>query len=140
MVPGPLLASPPETDQATFCVLPPAVTALNCCAGVPWGPVELQPVQLVSIVLAPGGMEKAAFAELADIPPPAQPARTNTAGARTIIRVRDNFGHISSAIRVRPSDHAWLDKRQEAIKLVIGIPKRVPSPENPAARAAPMRQ
>src|ERR1035441_3947031 len=90
MVPAPLTASPPETDQVTL----PAGMTLNRSAGVPDGPTELQPVQLVSMELAPGLMENAAGCGLPDAVPPPQPAKTKRAGARKLIRIRKNCGRI----------------------------------------------
>ena len=61
MVPGPLLASPPETDQATDAGPPAVSEALNCSTAVPCLLVPLQPVQLVSIVVVPGDRLKVAL-------------------------------------------------------------------------------
>jgi len=88
MLPGPLFSSPPETDQVTAAAPPPVSVAVNCSTDAPRALVALQPVQLVSILVsaepAPGEMEKTAFEESADTPPPAQPATASRAGAKKI--------------------------------------------------------
>jgi hypothetical protein len=53
MEPGPVLASPPETDQVTLAEMP-ACVAENCSTAVPVVFFPLQPVQLVSMVAVPG--------------------------------------------------------------------------------------
>jgi hypothetical protein len=52
---------------------------VNCSTEAPCEFVALQPVQLVSIELAPGEMEKVALEGLAATPPP-QPARKYSSG------------------------------------------------------------
>jgi hypothetical protein len=89
MEPEPLFASPPETDHVTDAGPPPPVSvAENCSTEVPWALVELQPVQLVSMALVPGAMEKVALEGLAATFPPAQPTAKMRTGARRIETVR----------------------------------------------------
>ena len=87
MVPGPLRASPPETDQVTGAAPPPVSVAVNFSTDEPLVLAVLQPVQFVSMELAPGVMEKVAFEGSAVTPPPAQPATASMRGGR-IIAVR----------------------------------------------------
>jgi hypothetical protein len=70
IVPGPELASPPETVQATVAAPPLARVAENCSTGVPEALLLLQPVQLVSMAVVGGAIEKTPF----DAPPALEPA------------------------------------------------------------------
>ena len=79
MVPGPALASPPETDQLTLAEPPPESVARKCSTAAPEELVALQPVQLVSMAAVPGETEKVPFDETPDTAPP-HPASTNKAG------------------------------------------------------------
>ena len=88
IVPGPLLVSPPESDQVTAAAPPPAIVALNCSTGVPSVLVALQPVQLVSIEAVPGAIENVGLVGSALTPPPAQPANTTSTGPRSAARMR----------------------------------------------------
>jgi len=88
MLPGPLLASPPESDQATDAAPPPASVAVSCSTDVPCALAALQPVQLVSMAPEPGEMEKMALEGSAVTRPSAQPAANNRAGAKIIARQR----------------------------------------------------
>jgi hypothetical protein len=69
MVPGPLFASPPVTDQVTSALPPPVSVAVNCSTEEPRELVVLQPVQLVSMALAPGLIAKASLEGAAVTPP-----------------------------------------------------------------------
>ena len=82
MVPAPLLASPPETDQVTVAAPPAERVAVNCSTEAPWVLVALQPVQFVSMELEPGAMENVPLEGFPETVPPAQPAKTMRAGAR----------------------------------------------------------
>jgi hypothetical protein len=75
MAPGPDKASPPLTDQVMLAEPPPE--RVNC-SEAPDELVELQPVQLVSMVAVPGEREMPPLG-LAETAPP-QPARANSAG------------------------------------------------------------
>ena len=78
MVPGPELASPPETVQFTPAA-PPLSVAVNCSTSPPDVVLMLHPAQLVSMVAVPGEMERLSLEEtLLNVPP--QPARTTSAG------------------------------------------------------------
>lgn len=83
MEPGPLLASPPVTDQATGAWPPSASTAVNCSTDEPFWLVPLQPLQLVSMVLVPGDRLKLALLGSADTTPPAQPATPSRTTGRS---------------------------------------------------------
>src|SRR5208283_677557 len=65
IVPGPLFPSPPLTDHNTAAAPPLLSVAVNCSTDAPLALVELQPVQLVSIISVPGEMEKLALLESA---------------------------------------------------------------------------
>ena len=80
MVPGPLFPSPPLTDQVTGAAPPPLSFALNCSTDEPFELVALQPVQFVSMISAPGEMEKLELVESAVTGPAVQPASTSKAG------------------------------------------------------------
>ncbi len=58
MVPGPELASPPETDHVTLAAVPLESAAVNCSTAVFEELFVLQPVQLVSIAAVPGEIDK----------------------------------------------------------------------------------
>jgi hypothetical protein len=88
MAPGPLLASPPETDHTTDAGPPLASEAVNCSTDVPCLLVALQPVQLVSIVPVPGDKLKVALEGSAVTPPPAQPATARSMGGKSIAASR----------------------------------------------------
>jgi hypothetical protein len=88
MVPGPLFASPPLTDQVTLAAPPPVSVALNCSTDAPEELVALQPVQFVSIAVVPGVIAKMPFDGFADTPPLVQPAASSSAGARIIASAR----------------------------------------------------
>jgi hypothetical protein len=88
MAPGPLFASPPETDQTTRAVPPLASVAGNCSTDTPDALIALQPAQLVSILAVLGEMEKVPFEELAVAPPP-HPASAISAGAKAIAKMRN---------------------------------------------------
>jgi hypothetical protein len=80
MVPGPEIASPPETVQFTLAAPPPNV-AENCSTNPPDVELVLHPVQLASIVAVPGEIERLPLPleeTLVNTPP--HPARTNSAG------------------------------------------------------------
>jgi hypothetical protein len=80
--PGPLLASPPKSDQVTAAVSPLANVAVNCSTEVPLELVALHPVQLVSMEVIPGEIEKLELEEAAVTPALAQPETNHrTAGA-----------------------------------------------------------
>lgn len=86
MLPGPELASPPETVQFTPAA-PPLRVAENCSTDPPDELVALQPVQLVSMVPVPGEIERPPLEELpADAPP--HPARTASAGNIVLANTR----------------------------------------------------
>lgn len=89
MAPGPLFASPPETDQVTAAAPPPVSVAPNCSTDVPCAPVALQPVQLVSMEPVPGESVKLPFEGSAVTGPPPQPAATSKAGATRIAAIRN---------------------------------------------------
>src|ERR1700677_3225551 len=103
MAPGPLLASPPETDQMTGAGPPPVSEALNCSTDAPWLLVALQPVQLVSIAPVPGDKLNVALEGSAVTPPPAQPATAKTMGGKSIAASRSGclrvFAHASPQLR-----------------------------------------
>ena len=88
IIPGPLFGSPPDSDQVTVAAPPPANVAVNCSAGVPSTLVPLQPVQLVSIEAVPGAIENVGLVGSAFTPPPAQPAKTTSAGPSSAARIR----------------------------------------------------
>ena len=88
IVPAPLFASPPETDQVTAAGPPPVSVAVICSTVVPLALVALQPVQLVSMEPVPGEMMKLAFEGSAVTLPTAQPATTSRAGAKRIAAIR----------------------------------------------------
>ena len=79
MVPGPEVASPPETVQFTLAA-PPLKVAENCSASPPEVALVLHPVQLVSMAAVPGEMERPPPEETPPDAPPPQPARTTNAG------------------------------------------------------------
>jgi hypothetical protein len=97
MLPGPLLASPPETDQVTLAAPPPVSVAENCSTDAPLALLALQPVQLVSMEPVPGEMEKVEFEGSAVTRPAEHPAASSSAGARSAVSIRigslrtDNF-------------------------------------------------
>src|SRR5271165_1061924 len=82
MVPGPLFASPPDTDQVTAALPPPVSVAVNCSTDEPRELVVLQPVQLVSMALAPGVITKASLEGAAVTPPIPQPAMASIRSGR----------------------------------------------------------
>ena len=89
MVPGPALASPPETAHVTLAAPPPESVAESCSTGVPEELELLQPVQLVSIVAVVGETEKVPLEEPpVVVTPPPQPARTSRAGAANAAKLR----------------------------------------------------
>ena len=88
-MPGPLFASPPETDQVMAAAPPPASVAPNCSTDVPCAPVALQPVQLVSMEPVPGESAKLPFEGSAVTGPLPQPAATSKAGATRIAAIRN---------------------------------------------------
>ena len=90
MVPGPELASPPETDHVTPAAPPPESVAENCSTVAPEETV-LQPVQLVSMAAVPGEMAKAPLDEPTDGVPP-QPASANSAIRAATARERTGQG------------------------------------------------
>jgi hypothetical protein len=97
MLPGPLLASPPETLQVTLAAPPPVSVAANCSTAAPLALAALHPLQLVSMAPVPGVIENAEL-EGSAVPCPAeQPAANSSAGAKSIPRIlcgairRDNF-------------------------------------------------
>ena len=101
MAPGPLRESPPETDQVTGAAPPPVRVAENCSMDEPNVLVVLQPVQLVSMELAPGAMAKVALEGAAVTPAPAQPATASMRGGRR-----------SAASRSGSLPGAWERKRK----------------------------
>ena len=83
MVPAPVFASPPETDQLTVAAVPFAV-AVNRSKTLPDESDPLQPVQLVSMVAVLGEIVKLPFEELLELElPPPQPATTSRKGTST---------------------------------------------------------
>src|ERR1039458_697340 len=88
MLPGPLSASPPKTDQATAAAPPVERVAVNCSTDVPCALAALQPVQLVSMEPVPGEMEKVEFEGSAVTRPAEHPAANSSAGAKTIDKLR----------------------------------------------------
>jgi len=80
MLPGPLLGSPPETDQVTSADSPLAREARKRSTEVPLLLIALHPVQLVSMELVPGKIAKLALAGIAVTSPLAQPASRSSAG------------------------------------------------------------
>lgn len=83
IVPAPVFASPPETDQLTVAALP-FTAAVNCSKTLPDESVVLQPVQLVSMVAVLGEIVKLPFEELLELElPPPQPATTSRTGTST---------------------------------------------------------
>jgi hypothetical protein len=85
IVPGPVLASPPETVQVTLAAPPLFSVAANCSKAWPVVLlVELQPVQLVSMLAVPRETEKAPPPPPeADPPQPATRTKSGTAAAAT---------------------------------------------------------
>jgi hypothetical protein len=61
MLPGPPIASPPETDQIIGAAFPLENVTVNCSTDLPLESIELQPVQLVSIVFIPIGRASMEF-------------------------------------------------------------------------------
>ena len=99
MAPGPLVASPPATDQFTGAAPPPESVALNCSTALPFASTELQPVQLVSITASIARKSPEADpsvtenVELEELPTPIlcpQPERTPKAGTSKIAQTRSS--------------------------------------------------
>ena len=90
-MPGPLRASPPLTFQVTSAPSSAGRLVRNCSTGVPCLPDTLQPVQLVSMTLVPGEMEKLVPAESAATIPPAQPATASRTAGRK--KAANRSGH-----------------------------------------------
>ena len=94
MLPGPLLASPPLTDQVTLAAPPLESVAVNCSTEAPAALVALQAVQLVSMRAVEGEMEKAPLEELAVTAVLPQPETTSSrAGTKANASTRN--GEIS---------------------------------------------
>jgi hypothetical protein len=83
ILPGPLFASPPDTDHVTAAGPPPVKVAVNCSTDLPCALVTLHPVQFVSIEFVLGEMEKAALLGSAATCPALQPAAAANIGVRS---------------------------------------------------------
>jgi hypothetical protein len=90
IVPGPEIASPPETDQFTLAAPLPRV-AENCSIVSPDELLALQPVQFVSRVAVPGETFRLPLEEMPATSPP-QPAMAKSTGNRTLARTRPSHG------------------------------------------------
>src|SRR5580658_1928757 len=129
MAPGPLLASPPETDQMTGAGPPAASEAVNCWTDVPCLLVALHPVQLVSIVLVPGERLKVELEGSAVTAPPAQPATASSTGGKSIAASRRGSfrvrAHVSPGLRAVRAAPAAICRRCGKIPVLSSIPAAI---------------
>src|SRR6185437_12425044 len=96
IVPAPAVASPPLTDQLRDPE--PAPLALNNSAEP-----SLQPLQLVSMLAAPGETENAPPEESAARAPPPQPASANTSGTERSTAASSPARGVHQTTRRRPT-------------------------------------
>src|ERR1039457_7253059 len=106
MVPAPAVASPPLTDHMTPAAPPVLSLAENWCTGLPCALVALQPVQLVSMDVDPGEIEKVAFAGLAVTAPPPHPASKTMAEPRRARKSLTNRPRTPPATGVTPGSNS----------------------------------
>lgn len=104
MVPAPLLASPPLTDQVTGAAAPFACAAKNCSTALPEESVALQPVQLVSMDAVEGERLRPPLAGEALLP---QPATSSIAGAAAQKSARNVHAREARRCAHPPAVEGW---------------------------------